>query len=179
MSGDITPHYSALGEAGIAEIVETLPGVRCMLALRDPIDRDWSHAVHFLTTNKKRDRDSLTETEILDLIHNPSVRSRGDYLPMLDKWDHALPSEEMKILFFDDIRSRPRELLTEIDQFLGLPVHHPAGLERRINQSNARTIPSSIERHLAEMHLPALEQLADRFGHPVTDWLDHARSALS
>ena len=54
----------------------------------------------------------------------------------------------------------------------------PPGLEQRVNASHARRIPAAVERELAARHLPALEVLADRFGDPVTTWLDHARDAL-
>lgn len=178
LCGDITPHYSALGPEGIEEIVTMLPDVRGILILRDPIDRDWSHAVHFLTVNRGRDRDALTERELIDQIHNPSARTRGDYLPILDNWEAALPPERLRIIFYDDIRSDPRRVLSEVDAFLGLPEHHPPGLEQRINASRSRRIPAPIERHLAELHRSALERLADRFGGPAEGWLARARAVL-
>lgn len=178
LAGDITPHYSALGEEGIAEVVATLPDVRCILILRDPVDRDWSHAVHFLTVNRGRPRDALTGSEVLELATHPSFRSRGDYLTILERWERALPPERLKVCFFDDVQSRPAELLREIEDYLGIREHLPPGLERRINASHARRIPAEVERELAARHLPALEALADRFGAPVDGWLAHARDAL-
>ncbi len=179
LTGDITPHYSGLGEAGVSEIAETLPDVRIILILRDPIARDWSHAIHFLTYNLKRERDSLTTEDIKAHIHDPSARSRGDYLPMLELWRRYIPEDHFKVVFFDDVHTRPVELLHEVHTFLGLASHTPPGLAAKVNASGAKPIPREIERYLAELHLPALEQLADEFGGHAAAWRDRARAVLA
>lgn len=179
LCGDITPHYAALSEAGVQEVVDTLPDARMMLILRDPIDRDWSHAVHWYTHNMGRTHASLTEQDITEHAANPSVRQRGDYVPILERWRRHVPADRLKILFFDDVRTRPSELFDEVQDFLGLRRIHRPDLDRAINQSGASRIPESIERHLAELHLPALEALADDLGGPVHSWLERARNALA
>jgi hypothetical protein len=179
LSGDITPHYSALSEDGVREIVDTLPGVKILLILRDPIARDWSHAVHYLTYNLKRERASLTVEDILAHVHDPSARSRGDYLPMLDLWRRHIPADRFKVLFFDDVHTRPVELLHEVQAFLGLAAHTPPGLTAQVNASGAAPIPDEVERHLSELHLPALETLALELGGPAVTWRNRAREVLS
>jgi len=179
LTGDVTPHYSGLGEEGVREIAATLPDVRIVLILRDPVDRDWSHAVHYLTTSLGRERDDLTTDDILGHVHDPSARSRGDYVPMLERWRRHIPADRFKVVFFEDIHTRPVELIHEIQAFLGLAPHTPPGLTAKVNASGAKPMPAEIERHLVELHLPALEVLAEDLGGHAAMWRDRARDILS
>jgi len=175
LTGDITPHYSGLGETAVREIMSFLPDVKIILILRDPIDRDWSHVVHYLTYNLGCKRDELTTDRILSHVHDPSTRLRGDYLPMLDLWRRYVPPARFRVMFFDDIQRRPVEFLDEIHEFLGLSPFTPPGLITKVNASGATAIPAEVERHLAELHLPALEKMAQEMGGYAVAWRDRAR----
>ncbi len=179
LTGDITPHYSGLDEAAVREVMAFLPEVKIILVLRDPIDRDWSHAVHYLTHNLGYKRDELTTDRILSHVHDPSTRLRGDYLPMLDRWRRHVPAARFRVMFFDDILRQPVEFLAEVHEFLGLAAFTPPGLSAKVNASGAATIPAEVERHLAALHLPALERMAEEMGGYAVAWRDRARLLLA
>jgi len=181
VTGDVTPHYSALGDDGVRHVAERYPQTRIVLLLRDPVARDWSHAAHFLGFERGRPIADLTEREILDHIHDPSTRARGDYLPMLARWERHVPPERFFVGFFEDIHERPDELLRSLWRFLDLdddPALLPPGRERKVNAAGGGAAPAAVSRHLAELHLPALEVLAGRYGGAPERWLARARELL-
>jgi hypothetical protein len=182
VSGDITPHYCALGPEAIGEIARDFPDVKLILMLRDPIARDWSHAVHFLTRYGRRPLAEVTARELLAHFRNPSTRLRGDYAPMLERWERYFPPQRLRVFFFDDIRDRPVQLYGEVCRYLGVSDDEsllPRHLSRKVNPTGNAAPPAEIERHLAALHLPALEQLAARYGTPVDRWRERAAAALA
>jgi len=179
MAGDITPHYSALGDEGVAHLTGLLPRAKLVLILRDPIARDWSAAVHFLSRYGRRPVTEISDEEFLAHFNDPDTRRRGDYLPMLERWTRAVPSERLLIGFHDQLSSDPVGLFETVCRFLEIdPDVRPPALERRINAAPRHPMPPHLHRYLAELHLPALEELAERFGPPVDRWLAEAERVL-
>lgn len=182
LTGDVTPHYSALADEGVRHAARLLPEARVVLILRDPVERDWSHARHFLTDHRRRPLASVTPDEFLAFFADPGTRARGDYPPMLRAWGEAFPPDRLLIAFFDDVRERPRDLMRRVCRFLGLPATDadlPADLADVVNAAPPARIPPAIHRHLAELHLPDLEWLAERLEGPPSRWLAAAREVLA
>ena len=55
----------------------------------------------------------------------------------------GLAPEQLKVIFFEDIRSGPRDILAGIEDFLELPHHNYADqvVNQRINESVSRPMP--------------------------------------
>jgi len=181
VAGDITPHYSALGQEGVRFVADFLPEVKVILILRDPVARDWSHARFFLSRFGRRPMADIGEHEFIAHFQNPATRFRGDYPRMLDLWQDAIPHERFHLAFFDDLVARPDVFMLRIYRFLGIEASEsllPPQLREQINPARKARIPAAIHRHLAAMHLTNLELLASRLGGHAQTWLDQAREAL-
>ena len=180
--GDITPHYASISDPGVARIAETMPDVSVILILRDPVERDWSHAKLYLARMLGRPADTLTDEDYHGFFRNPSLRVRSDYLPMLENWGRYFSPDKFMVILFDDISTRPAELLQSIHRFLGLETgegHMPPGLSERVNASRRAVIPDHLHRHLSDLHHPALVELAARFGGHAEAWLARAEESLA
>ncbi len=182
VAGDITPHYSALDDEAVRHIASFLPEVKIVLILRDPVARDWSHAVHFLTRYGHRPLAQITEDEFRRHFHDPSTRLRGDYPRMLELWQDSFGPERFHLAFFDDIIQQPDKLMLDVYHYLGVdsdPCHLPPRLRQVVNPSSRSSIPSVMQRYLSELNLPQLEWLAGRLGGHADAWLASARGVLA
>jgi hypothetical protein len=178
VAGDITPHYSALAEDAVRQIADFLPEIKVILLLRDPIARDWSHAVHWLTRYGRRPLAELTEQELIDHFNSRPVRLRGDYPRMLEIWRRVIPADRFFLGFLDDIHEKPENVLLRLFQFLRVEATEqrlPAGLRQRVNPAPSSPIPPPIHRYLANMHWSNLEWLASNLGGRAQAWLDAAK----
>jgi hypothetical protein len=169
LTGDFTPAYSTLDHDGVRRVHDVVPDARIVLMLRDPIERAWSHAVMDLLA--QRGRTSAPDGEFLAHFDGAESRLRTDYGAMLERWADVFGAERMFVGFLDDVRWRPRELLSELYAFLGLaePGAWP-DLTRRVHGGSASSMPVRFARALAARQEVATEELAARLGGPAEWW---------
>ncbi|MHC4949030.1 MAG: sulfotransferase family protein [Planctomycetota bacterium] len=193
VTGEVTPGYSILPAARIRWIRRIMPDVRCLLLLRNPVDRAWSHAVKNLAEIPGRPVAAVPPDEWLDHFRRPGSVRRGDYPAILGRWHAVFPAEQIHVAFFDDIAARPRDLLGAVFAFLG--VETPADwsgfpCERVVlpryeadrvaggyaadagRVSTTAGIPEPARSFLRDYYRHDLEWLADRFGPPADAWRD-------
>lgn len=114
--GEATPMYIYYPQA-IRRIKETLPDVKLIFTLRDPIDRAYSsywnaHRRNGLGFNPIPIDKVLTETNIQVL--------RGRYYHYLSNWYAEFAPSQIKIVLFDDLKKDALSVFREICQFLGI-----------------------------------------------------------
>jgi hypothetical protein len=173
VKGEITPYSSALPMWSIRYIHRLIPTARLILLLRNPIDRAWSQALLNLVVRKHRPYETVTEEEFLAHFRHQRTVSRGDYLGMLDKWLSVFPQEQLFIGFFEDIKERPRELLSAVFEHVGVSadvdwaafpynqvVHRGAGI----------SLPDRYRAVLEQMYAAEIDRIADRFGGWTVAW---------
>ena len=171
--GEITPGYAILDSARIAYLTAVMPRLRVMFLMRDPVERAWSQVVMNVVEIGGRDPATIRDTEWIEWLDEPRVRSRGDYLAILDRWGKHVPSDRMLIGFFEDIRTDPAGLLQRVHRFLGvdsMPIE-PATQEKVVRPGRKVDMPDAVRNHLVSTLGPDLGRLADRFGGPCTEWL--------
>jgi hypothetical protein len=174
LKGEITPAYGILPPETIRFIRQTMPDLRLIFLMRNPIDRAWSHALMSLTWQINRPYESVTAREFLDHFHSPASLMRGDYETILNNWLAEFPADRLFCGFFDDIAARPRQLLTDVFAHLQLSVNvdwqnFPVG--QVIYKGSAHPLPPEFQQVLSEIYAPQIRRLADRFGAPVEKWL--------
>jgi Sulfotransferase domain len=144
--GTATPHYTVGGvwettpEAAEKNrydertvplrIHERLPDVRLVAILRDPVARAVSH--HRVIVRLGRERRTFDEAaeELLDpqsLEHarrHPDQRTGyvtwGEYGRILEGYFDVFPSEQILVVFTEELERAPVELLSRIQQFIGV-----------------------------------------------------------
>jgi hypothetical protein len=127
-----------------------------------------------------RNLEDLSETELLDQLGSRASRRRGDYVATLDTWQSEFPTEQLFIGFFEDVKQRPQELLSDVFDFLGVTtavdwstfpfeqVMRPGSKE--VSPGTPPPMPESCETFLREIYADQLTELRKRFGDRVAAW---------
>ena len=174
-----------------ARVAETLPDVRLIAILRNPVERAFSHYQHALRFGAIESH--LTFEEALDserrLFSNyPQSRppsgpvdqtgtfmrrsfvTRGVYVAQIRRWLEHVPRDRLLILKFEDYLSDSGACLEKVLHFLRLsgPV---SGDPPRKNIGGYRSeIKESTRTALGRLFAPYNLQLAELAGIDVDDW---------
>lgn len=173
-AGDITPNYGALPTRRIRFVRCLLPEARLILILRNPVERAWSHALMDLATSRGRRPEEVAPWEWRAHFRSRGSRRNGEYHAMLERWRAQFPEAQLLLLFYEDLRDRPRELLLRVFRHLG--VSEPVDWSQlphaeRIHGGPALPLPAEHAALLRELYRPDLERLAAEFGGHVRSWL--------
>lgn len=150
---EATPDY-LFHPSAPGRIVAALPDVRCVVLLRDPVERAWSHYRHMrrlgleplglaeaLRAEPRRVGPDLARS-VADPSHRPvsalrhSYVARGRYAEQLERWLRVLPGERLLVVDTHRMFADPATVVAEVCAFVGLrpwapadPVNHsrPAG----------------------------------------------------
>lgn len=125
--GELSHDYYAVDGAG-PRIHRHLPDARLICCLREPGD--------FLISSFNYARMHELD-ESLDLAGYAGTTTLQRYLRYKDNlraFYDLFPAENIKIVFFDDVRSSPRRIVRELYEFLGVDTDfQPAFADRRVN----------------------------------------------
>lgn len=138
VTGESTPYY--LFHPRVPERVkQTVPEVKLIVLLRNPVDRAYSHYHHELRTGAEQSpfEDALKrENEVLPreaakILEDASYRSfshvhhsylsRGIYVDQLRRWIELFGRESMIIVRSEDFCDDPATTVDQVFRFLGLP----------------------------------------------------------
>jgi hypothetical protein len=176
VSGEVTPKYAILDEAGVDHVRRVTPNARILFLMRNPIERAWSHAAMEL-----RRRQGLEPPSVDDFrahFRSEGNLRRTDYETTIDRWTSRFGNERVFVGFLEDIRFHPRDLLASVHSFLGVDdCDPPTRLDQPIHAGRSTSLPALLAADLAELHAPHLERLADRFG-GYADWWVECAAAL-
>jgi hypothetical protein len=182
LPGEITPAYSALGDAAISHVHSLMPAAKLILLLRDPIERAWSHARMDLAQVPGRKAGSIGEAEFLAHFMGVASKRRGSYPDIIDRWLSHYPEKQLFLGFYDDIELCPDELLIRIFRFLEVSAdkaHIPPTVHVRVNAGARERIPEALHVRLAELYLDDLRELARRYGSYPQQWLTRCQTVLA
>lgn len=170
VGGEATPSY-LFHPAVPARVAATVPGVRLVAILRDPVDRAYSHYRASVARRIERlsFEDALTAEEDRlageeeRLIAQPGRRSfqhrhhayvaRGLYAEQLERWFAHFPREQFLILRAEDFFSRPQVVYARTLDFLGLTPFDPGRFGNRNPGAHERLdgdVRRQLERRFAE-----------------------------
>lgn len=181
ITGEASPYYLFYPHAA-RRVAETIPQVKLIALLRNPIDRAYSDYQHKV----RQGHETLDFNEALDveverlrgerekIIADESYRSinyrrysylsRGIYVDQLKEWHRYFDPEQLLILGSEDFFDRPPETLELVVRFLGLP-------ERNIEISGGRNegdysepMDPEIRRWLQEYYEPHNKRLYEYLG---------------
>jgi hypothetical protein len=132
---EATPTYSYGGRPVIGAIRDTLPGVKVVLSLRDPVARLWSAYTFqrelgniaelrtfgaYLAACEQRSRDG-SDLVPRDHLHGLYIGYYADYVPL---WLDAF-GDDLRVVFAEDLAADPGTVVSGLFGWLGLAA--PAG----------------------------------------------------
>lgn len=132
--GEATPNYM-FSTTAVDRIRETLPDVKLIVLLRNPIDRAYSHYWHDrargktegdFATNIKRELDG-TDQRI-------NYIARGKYRAQIEHILERFPATALHVEVFEDMVDRPEDLYSSVCRFIGVDdSFRPEGLGAPVN----------------------------------------------
>lgn len=176
ISGDITPHYSALPDEIVAQVGRHLPETRVLLLVRDPIDRAWSQ-ISMSSRSGKFDQTLLGEPDKFRsfLVGAKHIAEVSLATEIASRWARCAPRIAFRHVFFDDIATRPELARREILVFLGADPEKPSGEippdHNRKSKFSKLPLPDAIRRVMAEHFEEELRDAAALFGGHARTWL--------
>jgi sulfotransferase family protein len=111
-----------------AAIRRLVPNVRLLVSLRNPIDQVYSHYWHLARQNfhcwSAGDVPHTFEEAVAR--HAARLLSPVQYIRHLSRWLEHFDRSQLLILFYDDIRARPADVLHKAYAFLGVDANFAA-----------------------------------------------------
>ena len=180
VTGEGSPYYLAHPHAPY-RIAETLPDVKLIALLRDPVERAYSHYQHEVARGfEDLSFDEAVEQEPKRLagevkrmrsdpsynsfaLQHHSYLSRGRYAEQLEVWYGLFPKEQILVLRSEDLFFDPERTYRDVLRFLGVP---PISL-REYEVFNPRTytgMSPEARRRLVEYFAEPNERLYDLVG---------------
>ena len=118
--GEASPLYMYSNKA-IDRIHKYIPEVKLIAILRNPVDRAYSSYKHLIALEKSTFAEALLEEENRinnNWAHLWHYKNAGYYYKQLKPYFDRFDKSKIKILLFEDLMSKPLELLREIFSFL-------------------------------------------------------------
>lgn len=148
--GEASPAYMYYDEVP-GRIRKTLPGVRLIALLRNPIERAHSHFQmgyrKGLETGTFEDcvdqllsRPAEAPMRILKGFHADYLRY-GQYARILKQYLDAFPREQLRVYFYETFTREPRQVIDDVWRWLGLPNIETEIFQRRFNVGGRARFP--------------------------------------
>ena len=141
LTGEITPAYCIIPEAGIECVRSLLGPVKIIYLIRDPIGRMIS-GLKMIAARKSGP--PKTEMEWRDLASRKVILNRGDYSACIPRWKKFFSEDEILFLPFKRVAQDPLGLLQDVEDFLGIERHKYRRATDKIHVSKHIEIPDVI-----------------------------------
>ncbi len=180
-TGEATPYYM-FHPLAPARVAATLPQVKVILLLRNPVDRAFSH----YQLKIKRRQEPLSFEDAIDaeagrlageherIASDPryyserhdrySYLARGLYLEQILRWQQQFPPSQLLILESGELFHRTDEVYARVLEFLDLPHWQPPHFGNRYPGKYREKMSDATRRRLVEYFAPHNERLYAHLG---------------
>lgn len=132
LHGEVAPTYFDAPKVP-QRILDVSPDCRILITLRDPVERARSLFLHHL----KKGRVSRNFWDAAERV--PRIIEAGRYARYIPRWRSRFGSEQVTLLFLDDIKKKPKEVLRLIQATLGVRRADPP--ENQNERFNGASLP--------------------------------------
>jgi hypothetical protein len=182
LTGEASPSYISHPWAPV-RIRKCIPDVKLIAVLRNPVDRAYSQ---FQMSRKEgvepfesfdeavEHEDERLRPELARMAQNPRYNSwnfgcwsylaRSRYAEQLERWLAVFPREQLLVLKAEDLFASPQQVLDVVHEFLGLPEHRYASVERLNPGAYDDGISPETRARLADYFRPHNERLYELVG---------------
>ena len=186
VSGEMTSTY--LFHPRVAErIRKTIPNVRLIVNLRNPVDRAYSAYNHMVRAgwetktfedaiNSELKRIEIIKEDSELRIKNPNFSNylmflylrQGNYAEKLKDWLKLFPREKFFIFSTDELAEKPTEVIEQVFDYLNVPNFKIKNLERQ-NVGKYNKMKGSVRDFLIDYYKPYNRNLYELLGKKL-DW---------
>ena len=160
--GEASPDYTKYPiYPGVpARIANTMPGVKLLYVIRNPLDRIRSHYLHDVA--RGRERRPMSEAVPANLHYLAPSR----YALQIEQYLEHFPREQMLVITSEALRSDRGATMRRVHEFLGVDAEWSAPVQQKeFNSIAAKSAPSPLL--LAARRLPGASTLRLRAPGPV------------
>ncbi len=171
-SGEITPEYSLLDEAAVADLATRFAATKAFLLIREPIARTWSHVKMDLRKAAGADARIRIQDDLAAFFKSSHVLERADYPTIIERWQRHFGARFFWA-YTEDVQRDPQQFINTFRAFIGLPnaeVSVPATLFERIGVGEGEAAPSLLVQQLQRHFRPMVAAMQDRFGRIPPEW---------
>ncbi len=104
------------------------PDIKIVVILRDPVERSFSHYLHFRRIGLLKNI-SLQKA----IKERKDILYRSHYYRQLKRYFDLFPKENIKVLFFEDMKKDKISFLKEVESFLGVSSYIPLRIHQLSN----------------------------------------------
>jgi len=141
--GEFSPKYFFDLKAP-EKIKKIFPDIKLIVCLRNPVDRAFSQ-YNFIKYYKKKETRSFDEV----IRKEPEYIEKGLYCKHLNKYFQAFDKNQIHIIWFEDFKNYPNEVLKKLFHFLGVDeTFNPLNAHQKKNaarQSRFHQIPQLMD----------------------------------
>jgi hypothetical protein len=168
------------------KVVETLPQVKLIVLLRNPVNRAYSHYHHTVRLGVETFSFEEAIEREEERLHSIIVRmfedeyyynikhcfysylSRGIYIDQIKNWFSFFPKEQILILRSEDLYAEPSAVFRQVLKFLDLPEWEPENYGKYINGKydnyNYQKMDVVVRKRLVDYFKPHNERLYEYLG---------------
>lgn len=186
VTGEATPNY-LFHPLAAERAAQTVPAVRLLVLLRNPVERAHSHWRHAVRQGYEdlgfeealEEEERRTRTDLDKLAADPRHRSRdlmrfsylarGHYAEQLERWMGQFPPEAFLILQSEVLYRDTKGLLTEVCRFLGISEWAPER-PKPVYGAEGDPLDPATRARLADHFQPHNDRLARLLGRDF-DWI--------
>jgi hypothetical protein len=117
--GEATPNYM-FSTTALDRIKETLPDVKLVVMLRNPIDRAYSHYWHDKARGKTEGDFGENVKREMDGDQGLNYIARGRYRAQIEHILERFPPTALHVEVFEDMVDRPDDLYASVCRFIGV-----------------------------------------------------------
>ena len=135
LQGEISPWYMDHTETP-ERIASLFPDIRLLVMLRNPFDRAMSHLMHDAQNEYGGVADLTAEQLQRLVVRDEKYVRRSLYACSLERFLEHFDRDRIGVYFYDDVKERPKQLIQEIYEFLGVDANYiPDDLATPLNKS--------------------------------------------
>jgi len=134
-----------VSERAPAAAARQIPSARLIVMLRHPVERAFSQFLHLTAEGHETSRTFAEAWEACEAriaagwmpVFN--YRLRGFYGAQLTRWLEHFPREQLLVLFYEDWRARPADVLAQVWRHVGLePIENPVITRENVSSLQPR-----------------------------------------
>lgn len=185
ITGESSPYYM-FHPLAIRRVADSLPDIKLVVLLRNPVDRAYSHYNH----ERSRGHEPLSFEEAIELEHERltgeeerivaddgyrsfnhqhfSYLARGAYADQLERIFASCGRDRVLVLTSEDLFSAPRDTHLKALEFLGLPTL-PLARYPKLNPGRYSGLSSALRRRLSDHFADDNQRLSLLLGRDF-DW---------
>lgn len=175
---DFSNLYCQMTPDGWENVRKVAKNIKVIYTLRDPLERLWSHyKFHMKWVNREDEALDAGFDHFKELLEKHFFWVNAEYANNYKLLQQSLTGDELMILYFEDFREKPIEMLHEVQQFLGIQIITPEQkkLDKKVNKTKDFGMPNDWREYALRKLEPVYSSL-ENDGIYIESWRQNANN---